>query len=111
MTNCSFCNQSEVMPFKCKFCNELFCSNHRLPENHECLGLLNFKENRTNNPEEWIYDPFHKKNINSPVGRYNDNNLKEKTFDIIRKDGTKLILYLIIGIIATILVLSAIQLF
>ncbi len=24
------------MPFKCPFCGEFFCADHRLPENHEC---------------------------------------------------------------------------
>lgn len=24
------------MPFKCKYCHHLFCSEHRLPENHDC---------------------------------------------------------------------------
>lgn len=32
------------MPYRCKFCGNYFCSKHRLPENHECMGLTHHKE-------------------------------------------------------------------
>jgi membrane associated rhomboid family serine protease len=32
------------MPFTCKFCEQSFCSTHRLPENHDCDGLENYTE-------------------------------------------------------------------
>ncbi|MBI2970857.1 MAG: hypothetical protein HYY37_00385 [Candidatus Aenigmarchaeota archaeon] len=32
------------MPFKCKFCGNLFDIEHRLPENHTCEGLSQWKE-------------------------------------------------------------------
>lgn len=38
---CSFCKKKESLPFKCKFCSEIFCSEHRLPENHKCTELIN----------------------------------------------------------------------
>lgn len=28
-----------MMPFRCPFCGGQFCSAHRLPENHKCLGI------------------------------------------------------------------------
>ncbi|MFH1127139.1 MAG: AN1-type zinc finger domain-containing protein, partial [archaeon] len=34
---CSFCRKKfDEFPFTCKFCGREFCSEHRLPENHEC---------------------------------------------------------------------------
>jgi membrane associated rhomboid family serine protease len=36
---CNICGKKEVLPYRCKFCGEMFCSEHRLPENHYCLGL------------------------------------------------------------------------
>ncbi|MHA2038446.1 MAG: AN1-type zinc finger domain-containing protein [Promethearchaeota archaeon] len=37
MTNCYFCRTKlDDIPYRCKFCGMVFCSNHRLPENHEC---------------------------------------------------------------------------
>lgn len=32
------------MPFRCKFCEDVFCSTHRLPENHDCEGLRDYKD-------------------------------------------------------------------
>ncbi|NIV44403.1 hypothetical protein GWN49_05935 [Candidatus Bathyarchaeota archaeon] len=33
---CQHCGATEVLPFKCPYCNGYFCPEHRLPENHEC---------------------------------------------------------------------------
>jgi Zn-dependent protease len=30
------------MPFKCRYCKGIFCSDHRLPPNHDCLFLNEF---------------------------------------------------------------------
>lgn len=40
------CNGNDKMPFKCRECGREFCSDHRLPENHNCLALSQFR-NRT----------------------------------------------------------------
>lgn len=39
MKRCKVCNKEEALPFRCKFCGEIFCYDHRLPENHNCPGL------------------------------------------------------------------------
>lgn len=57
MARCHFCGRAESLPFTCKFCGEKFCSDHRLPENHQCPGLEEFKKNITK-VDEWIYEPF-----------------------------------------------------
>lgn len=44
MANCSTCGDQTSMPFTCKFCEQSFCSRHRLPENHDCTGLENYKK-------------------------------------------------------------------
>ena len=36
MTKCTTCNKEELLPFTCKYCGRQFCSEHRLPENHNC---------------------------------------------------------------------------
>ncbi|MEM0381539.1 MAG: AN1-type zinc finger domain-containing protein [Nitrososphaerota archaeon] len=36
---CSRCGAEEVLPFKCAYCGDYFCSKHRLPETHECKAL------------------------------------------------------------------------
>lgn len=39
-THCSFCNIAiDDLPFECNYCGGLFCSEHRLPENHTCSKI------------------------------------------------------------------------
>jgi len=33
---CKYCEKDVVLPFRCRFCNQYYCTEHRLPENHEC---------------------------------------------------------------------------
>jgi len=35
-TKCQHCDIEVALPFKCSYCHGYFCSEHRLPENHEC---------------------------------------------------------------------------
>lgn len=39
---CGICGRREEMPFKCRYCKALFCSEHRLPPNHNCVLLEQF---------------------------------------------------------------------
>src|SRR3989304_8810036 len=40
---CYYCGFRDPMPFSCKFCGNSYCYNHRLPESHNCPGLLEYK--------------------------------------------------------------------
>ena len=47
---CKFCNSKiERIPFKCGYCNQTFCSEHRLPEKHNCetLKIINKQDSQT----------------------------------------------------------------
>ncbi|MEM1548397.1 MAG: AN1-type zinc finger domain-containing protein [Thermoproteota archaeon] len=39
MARCEVCGSEVVLPFVCSYCNGTFCSNHRLPEAHNCQML------------------------------------------------------------------------
>ena len=41
MAECEFsgCSKKEALPFRCKYCGKSFCTQHRLPENHNCEKL------------------------------------------------------------------------
>ena len=39
MATCDVCGEYENLPYQCKRCGKTFCSDHRLPENHDCPGL------------------------------------------------------------------------
>lgn len=58
INNCVVCGEILKIQFICKFCNEPFCSKHRLPENHNCDGLKRWKESLSKDPSNWIYDAF-----------------------------------------------------
>ncbi|MHA1976159.1 MAG: AN1-type zinc finger domain-containing protein [Candidatus Hodarchaeales archaeon] len=36
---CSQCGTSVLLGFTCSYCGEYFCTDHRLPEKHDCFGL------------------------------------------------------------------------
>ncbi len=53
---CSVCGKKEMLPYKCKFCGWTYCSEHRLPENHECTGLDILKK-QTRDSGRIVYNP------------------------------------------------------
>lgn len=70
---CSICGKKEMLPYKCKFCGWTYCSEHRLPENHECQGLEKLKI-RTRESGRIVYqpvsEPIKKRSIGFPdLGR------------------------------------------
>jgi len=36
---CDYCGKEVDLPFQCSFCGFYFCTEHRLPENHDCPNL------------------------------------------------------------------------
>ena len=44
MATCDECGEYENLPYQCKRCGKTFCSEHRLPENHDCPGLAGWDD-------------------------------------------------------------------
>ena len=42
-SRCAKCGREEFLPFRCKLCGQPHCLDHRLPENHGCAGLENYR--------------------------------------------------------------------
>jgi len=57
------------MSFKCRYCGEKFCSEHRLPENHDCEGL-----NGEPVEQEWFEEKFSEKKEKEPRTSLNNSN-------------------------------------
>jgi len=36
---CQNCGKKTTLPFRCKYCGDVFCDDHRLPEAHKCDGI------------------------------------------------------------------------
>lgn len=85
---CGYCHAvSNDLPYKCKFCGGTFCSDHRLPENHECLGLEKYKDVK--------HDEF-RGGVVKAAKEYDE---KVKAYASSGLDTRKLALYLVILII------------
>ena len=47
---CIICGKIELLPFKCSYCKNIYCGEHRLPENHNCIMLeWDIEERRIHN--------------------------------------------------------------
>lgn len=61
MAECSECGKKS-MSFTCRYCGEKFCSEHRLPENHQCEGLETGKKEEYSSSgstdEKWFDEKF-----------------------------------------------------
>lgn len=53
---CEYCGFRDPMPFTCKFCGNSYCYNHRLPESHDCTGLVLFKK-KVHESGKYYYAP------------------------------------------------------
>jgi Zn-dependent protease len=61
MVQCDQCGKDEYMPFRCKYCGGYFCSEHRLPEMHNCEGSYQQSRSTTGSsqftPTGYSYTP------------------------------------------------------
>jgi membrane associated rhomboid family serine protease len=62
MAECSECGK-QSMSFKCKYCGEKFCSEHRLPEKHDCSKMDEKIEEKKEETEKW----FQKEKVKNPA--------------------------------------------
>ncbi|MFB6180745.1 MAG: rhomboid family intramembrane serine protease [Candidatus Nanohalobium sp.] len=53
MGECSKCGD-KAMTFTCRYCGDKFCSEHRLPENHDCKGLEEGVEEEKEEKKKWF---------------------------------------------------------
>lgn len=47
---CEICDTNETIPFRCSYCDKLFCHMHRIPINHSCVSMKDYidKKNMIN---------------------------------------------------------------
>ncbi|NHI92490.1 MAG: hypothetical protein EAX96_08295 [Candidatus Lokiarchaeota archaeon] len=50
MASCKKCGKELYMPFVCSYCGESYCSEHRLPETHNCSDLIRGSEHARPTP-------------------------------------------------------------
>jgi len=41
--NCAICGERIYLPFLCNYCHKYYCGKHRLPFNHDCSNIEEWK--------------------------------------------------------------------
>ncbi|ELZ83441.1 rhomboid-like intramembrane serine protease [Haloferax gibbonsii ATCC 33959] len=63
MPICDVCGKDESLPYRCSRCGGTFCSEHRLPENHDCAGLSDWDD------PAGVFDSSFDDSVNNQGGR------------------------------------------
>jgi len=106
MASCSKCGEKS-MSFTCRYCGKKYCSEHRLPENHDCQGLetgkkeeytkTNKSDNQKEKQEKWFDDKFKNKKQNQKQKKqFQKPNLFNETQRILKNNITLVIIGLTI---------------
>jgi len=80
MAECSECGK-QTMSFTCHYCGEKFCSEHRLPENHDCEGLDSGKKDeymQSSDQPKQVKKSSEQGSADSSNKWFKDKNLKEE---------------------------------
>jgi membrane associated rhomboid family serine protease len=73
VARCDVCGEEVTLPFRCKYCGGNFCTEHRLPENHDCDGLDEYWNVPVNVKKRPSPQPA-KKSWNIGLTKYGANN-------------------------------------
>jgi len=106
MSICTICGKKELMPFKCKFCGNTYCSEHRLPENHGCSGLEIYKEESKTKPDKWIYEPFQER---TKVKKPRKESIIEKIERFLNNPDKRQVIYIIMILIFLLTILESVR--
>lgn len=56
-----------MIPFRCSYCGNLYCSSHRIPESHECVGLEFAKSPREVEYKEVSKEVERRREVEMPI--------------------------------------------
>ena len=83
---CDYCKKKiDGLPHKCRYCKELHCSTHLLPESHDCEGLRQYKEK---NAERWkknFISGIKSENFDKSIKNIKENRHHHKKQDVFDK--------------------------
>jgi len=64
MVQCDYCGKEiDGLPHVCKYCGKVHCSNHLLPENHDCSGIKGKN----------FFEPLTKKSTTKSTTKYDES--------------------------------------
>ncbi|QGA80091.1 rhomboid family intramembrane serine protease [Candidatus Nanohalobium constans] len=102
MVECSECGK-QSMSFTCRYCGGKFCSEHRLPEKHDCNGLESGKkeeystssDSEDEEDQKWFDDKF--KDKKKPEKQYQKPSMLNETKRILRNNITLVVIGLTVA--------------
>lgn len=62
LMKCEICDTDESIPFRCNYCNKIFCSMHRIPINHSCVSMKEYVDKKN-----IMYDDTKDSNLKSAI--------------------------------------------
>lgn len=78
MKECSVCGESLTHPYTCNYCGEKHCSDHRLPEKHDCPELISELSFGGNSPDSgWVQET----EDSDTTSQDRDNSTERRTVD------------------------------
>jgi len=100
MSKCVVCGKEEYLMYRCNYCGQQFCSEHRLPETHRCPALpkrkwKNYRKYKGIQHKKWHTLPGEKKEKH-PLGPIPIHGLEPKRNFKSKKPKVWLILLLVI---------------
>jgi len=48
--SCAKCGERVCLPFHCNYCRQYYCGRHRLPFNHDCRNIEDWKNRISSGP-------------------------------------------------------------
>ncbi|MHA2393819.1 MAG: AN1-type zinc finger domain-containing protein [Promethearchaeota archaeon] len=70
MVECELCGKDTYMPFRCNYCEGYYCSEHRLPENHNCKGPYQFSRSTTGRARAPTQTSYRTRTVQTPRSLY-----------------------------------------
>ncbi|MFT4868223.1 MAG: membrane associated rhomboid family serine protease [Candidatus Nanohaloarchaea archaeon] len=92
MAECSECGK-QSMSFTCKYCGEKFCSEHRLPEKHECPKLDEKIEEEKEETKKWFQGEEVKNPAPSQKAEYRKRTMRNEFKRILGSNYTLSIIF------------------
>lgn len=87
MGECSKCGKT-AMTFTCRYCNNKFCSEHRLPENHDCEGLEKGVKEEKQETRKWFEEKKLKQETKKGQPKKAGSSLPRDIFRSIKNNAT-----------------------
>jgi len=117
MVKCDKCGKEVDLPFRCNYCGGYFCSEHRLPEFHDCTGLYRRRStvDYSRSYSKGEYDSFYRsprrRQILGGIFKFSDRELRDLVIGLLIIAFLPIMWLRNILFVAPLIVLAAVSIF